>query len=55
MNDEFRYSFIKPYYARRKSMQKTVESLQSTNKNMLKNLAVHIFKGFEKRNEIVSS
>ena len=55
MYDEFRYSFIKPYYARRKSIQKTVELLQSTNKNMLKNLAVYIFKGFEIFRQRISS
>ena len=36
-------------------MQKAVELLQSTNKNILKNLAVYIFKSFEKRNEILLS
>ena len=46
MYDEFRYSLIKPYYVRRKSMQKAVELLQPTNKNILKNLAVYIFKSF---------
>ena len=55
MYDEFRYSLIKPYYVRRKSMQKAVELLQSTNKNILKHLAVYIFKSFEKRNEILLS
>lgn len=49
--DELRHILIKPYYFRRKNMQKAVELLQTTNKNTLRNLAVYIFKCFIKRNE----
>lgn len=53
-NDD-RQVFIKSYYRRRHNMQKASELLQSNNKKEIKNLAIYIFKCFEKRNEAIFS
>ena len=50
---DIRKCFIKPYFIRHKSMLKFVQLLQSKSPKELKNLACFIFKGFEKRTEVL--
>ena len=50
---DIRKCFIKPYFIRHKSMFKFVQLLQSKSPKELKNLACFIFKGFEKRTEVL--
>ena len=50
---DIRKCFINPYFIRHKSMSKFVQLLQSKSPKELKNLACFIFKGFEKRTEVL--
>ena len=51
--DSERNSHIKPYFRRRPNMAKAVELLRSTNKSVLNNLAILIYKSFQIRNEVI--
>ena len=48
-----RNSHIKPYLRRRPNMAKAVELLRLTNKSVLSNLAIFIYKSFQIRNEVM--
>ena len=51
--DSERNSHIKLYFRRRPNMAKAVELLRSTNKLVLNNLAIFVYKSFQIRNEVI--